>query len=738
MEKEHPKTRNSNANKNEPRLFVGGLFPETSSSSLKAYFQRFGEVLEVKIIGEKQRRSRGFGFVLFKSWQVFHKVLNMKHVIEGREVDCNHAVYSHQNPDEDEDQNKRKVFVRSIPLSFDKGLLRGYFERFGRVEKVLIVKRRNKKRAFCFVEFAANEASVARVLQVRHNITGEEGGQLFNCEAAQPKSRKGREEYRGGLGAGYKGSGGSGKIGSGRGSPGGYGRSTRGGKGPYLSQKSSGRYRASPFRPNKVGSGRLDSEGSWGGRASGSNQEDLSSVIPVYYEKNSKKQKPQKNRREKRHRRPQEDSDGSSEYVRKARVQDHRSGGDRAPEWGMELQRVKNTTKSRAGQAESFKRARTNTNIEQTGGGGFSANQVRRVRTQSLVDTEAMFDNNEQPQLASINSYEAKFGGSIQSRNITTKAIKQAGNRDFESSGGFRQSSGELLPDIPSGGPQIQRRKRSSESDPEDPNYFDKPRVSKKHKNSGQKSQNSQHQYSPKDREQGSQERESQEQRRLKRQEYIARGGPNPQSLSPGSKKSKIVFDRYGESKAELNHLKQGNTKKNYPAKEDSSKQNQQQLTAKIQFSGAIVSPSPTAWSVLKRAGGIQPGSANYQSISGQGYQLFGSRTGFEVQQLRRGAGPGEGLRGSNDRNKSGGRNQGSISAESEDNQQERSDLQHGAGGSPWGEKRTPEKVSRPTLSALLPGSWASSLEKNAGAGSRYSRSGGKNSPQKKQTRRME
>lgn len=59
----------------EPRMFVGGLFPETTSETVRAYFETFGSVKDVKIIGEKQKRSRGFGFILFNSFDTLNKVM---------------------------------------------------------------------------------------------------------------------------------------------------------------------------------------------------------------------------------------------------------------------------------------------------------------------------------------------------------------------------------------------------------------------------------------------------------------------------------------------------------------------------------------------------------------------------------------------------------------------------------------------------------------------------------------
>jgi len=45
-------------------------------------------VTKVKIVGESQGKSRGFGFVNFYSQEVLEDVIEISHIIEGREIDC--------------------------------------------------------------------------------------------------------------------------------------------------------------------------------------------------------------------------------------------------------------------------------------------------------------------------------------------------------------------------------------------------------------------------------------------------------------------------------------------------------------------------------------------------------------------------------------------------------------------------------------------------------------------------
>ena len=53
------------------KLFVGGLAWATTDETLAAHFAPYGDVVEAKVIQDRETgRSRGFGFVKFKTTQV--------------------------------------------------------------------------------------------------------------------------------------------------------------------------------------------------------------------------------------------------------------------------------------------------------------------------------------------------------------------------------------------------------------------------------------------------------------------------------------------------------------------------------------------------------------------------------------------------------------------------------------------------------------------------------------------
>jgi len=76
------------------KLFVGGLSWNTTEDGLRNAFSRFGELLEVKVIKDREtNRSRGFGFVTFANEDSANSAMaemNGKD-LEGRTIKVNEA-----------------------------------------------------------------------------------------------------------------------------------------------------------------------------------------------------------------------------------------------------------------------------------------------------------------------------------------------------------------------------------------------------------------------------------------------------------------------------------------------------------------------------------------------------------------------------------------------------------------------------------------------------------------------
>ena len=67
------------------KLFVGSLSWDTSDVTLLQAFEKFGEVVEAKVITDRDSgRSRGFGFVTFHDDSVANQAMNE---LDGTELD---------------------------------------------------------------------------------------------------------------------------------------------------------------------------------------------------------------------------------------------------------------------------------------------------------------------------------------------------------------------------------------------------------------------------------------------------------------------------------------------------------------------------------------------------------------------------------------------------------------------------------------------------------------------------
>lgn len=166
------------------RIFVGGLSLETNSSHLATYFSRFGTIANIRIIGEKKNRSRGYGFVTFDDSSSLNKVFSSssKHVINGNSVDCNEAS-EFKNSAPKVYNPLSKIHVSGISPKTKKSQLRKVFARFGKIAEILIIFRKHKNRAFAFIQFT-KPIDALQAIQTRNTLRN---GRVLLCELAKPK-----------------------------------------------------------------------------------------------------------------------------------------------------------------------------------------------------------------------------------------------------------------------------------------------------------------------------------------------------------------------------------------------------------------------------------------------------------------------------------------------------------------------------------------------------------------------
>ncbi|KAG4951825.1 hypothetical protein JHK85_045692 [Glycine max] len=77
------------------KLFIGGISWDTTEDKLKEHFGNYGNALSTSIMREKNTgKPRGFGFVVFADPNILDRVLEDKHVIDGRTgLNCSRGLF---------------------------------------------------------------------------------------------------------------------------------------------------------------------------------------------------------------------------------------------------------------------------------------------------------------------------------------------------------------------------------------------------------------------------------------------------------------------------------------------------------------------------------------------------------------------------------------------------------------------------------------------------------------------
>lgn len=199
------------------RLFVGRLNFATDDASLRDYFGRWGE-LEACIVMRwpDTMRSRGFGFVTFKYAQSMEQCLAHAgpHTLDGSEIvmtrarnkaegtdggtggggggygkrkwdDANDGAGDEAAPFDPESKLLRRLFLGRLSFNSTEENVRAYFERFGALAEVVVMKFNDtgKSRGFGFITFeraqSADDCQAARP----HELDGK----IIDCKRATAK-----------------------------------------------------------------------------------------------------------------------------------------------------------------------------------------------------------------------------------------------------------------------------------------------------------------------------------------------------------------------------------------------------------------------------------------------------------------------------------------------------------------------------------------------------------------------
>ena len=169
------------------KVFVGGLSYKTDDESFKAYFSKFGELLDYVVMKDKESgKSRGFGFVTYaNSSHVDDLMQNRPHNIDGRQVETKRATPKEDSGRQEIQVTVKKLFVGGIRDSINEQDLKTYFGSYGNITDCVIMrdKEKNTSRGFGFITFDDYDPVDKVIIEKHHTING----LALQCQKALPK-----------------------------------------------------------------------------------------------------------------------------------------------------------------------------------------------------------------------------------------------------------------------------------------------------------------------------------------------------------------------------------------------------------------------------------------------------------------------------------------------------------------------------------------------------------------------
>lgn len=229
MPRDSSKRNDSAPSAGEPcKMFVGGLSFSTSERTLKDYFARFGEVVDVNIHRDNKGLSKGYGFVTYSEPMMVDDAHESgPHEVDGRRVDTGYASQRSERKDKFSGDKRReprrnqdrpgpgpgpgpepvrskfefkgpkssddgcKMYIGGIPKSLNEDDLEEYFMQFGDIKKTEIkpLSQHNNK-GYGFVTFEEPQMVENALNNAPHEING------FSIDIGHAVTKGGKDKGR--------------------------------------------------------------------------------------------------------------------------------------------------------------------------------------------------------------------------------------------------------------------------------------------------------------------------------------------------------------------------------------------------------------------------------------------------------------------------------------------------------------------------------------------------------------
>ncbi|ODV96258.1 hypothetical protein PACTADRAFT_16401 [Pachysolen tannophilus NRRL Y-2460] len=165
------------------KMFIGGLNWETTEESLRNYFEKYGEIIDLTIMKDTNTgKSRGFGFLTFKDSSSVDEVVKSSHVLDGKLIDPKRAI------PKEEQEKTGKIFVGGIAPEVNEKDFNDYFSQFGNIidAQLMIDKDTGRSRGFGFVTYDSPDA-VDKVTENKYVMLK---GRNMEIKRAEPRGQQ--------------------------------------------------------------------------------------------------------------------------------------------------------------------------------------------------------------------------------------------------------------------------------------------------------------------------------------------------------------------------------------------------------------------------------------------------------------------------------------------------------------------------------------------------------------------
>eukprot|EP01083_Nonionella_stella_P011654 33093_1 len=147
------------ATKEKRKVFVGALSFNTTEAGLRSKFSPYGEIETIQLMKDRASgRSRGFGFITFKSQEMAKLALDAKpHELDGRTLQV--SIAQPRDMPHGDERSVPKLYIGGLSYTTTNDGFRAFFEEFGELSDTVVMrdKASGKSRGFGFATYTTHD-----------------------------------------------------------------------------------------------------------------------------------------------------------------------------------------------------------------------------------------------------------------------------------------------------------------------------------------------------------------------------------------------------------------------------------------------------------------------------------------------------------------------------------------------------------------------------------------------------